>query len=140
MLITGTFKKKTPLVEYGKQGKKKGGLLISVGDFDKAKLVHFTVFEKTYSSFDAKDGDEITVDFNIESREWEGKYYTDAIAWSIIPVMVNKSQQQPTSAKNATPVNQDTFKVADNAGGIEDDLPFALFIVATIGSLMQFAI
>lgn len=123
MLITGTFKKKTPLVEYGRQGKKKGGLLISVGDFDKAKLVHFTVFEKTYSSFDAKDGDEITVDFNIESREWEGKYYTDAIGWSVSVNSVSKPQPTP-SAKNATPVNQETFKVADNAGGIEDSLPF----------------
>lgn len=128
MLITGTFKKKTPLVEYGKadaQGrkKKKGGLLIQTGDFDKAKNIYFTAFEKTYSSFDATEGDEITVDFNIESREWEGKYYTDAIAWSIIPVIVNKSQAIP-SAKNATPVNQETFKVPDNAGGVEDSLPF----------------
>ena len=123
MLITGTFKRKTPLVEYGKQGKKKGGLLISVGDFDKAKNIHFTVFEKTYSSFDAKYGDEITVDFNIESREWEGKYYTDAIGWSVSVNSVSKPQPTP-SAKNATPVSQDTFKVADNAGGIEDDLPF----------------
>lgn len=123
MLITGIFKKKTPLVEYGKQGKKKGGLLISVGDFDKAKPIYFTLFEKTYSSFDAKEGDEVTVDFSIESREWEGKYFTDVIGWAV-SVTAPKNAQPTPSAKNATPVAQETFQVPDNSGGFEDDLPF----------------
>ena len=92
-------------------------------DFDKAKPIYFTLFEKTYSSFDAKEGDEVTVDFSIESREWEGKYFTDVIGWAV-SVTAPKNAQPTPSAKNATPVAQETFQVPDNSGGFEDDLPF----------------
>ena len=40
-----------------------------------------------------KIGDVITVDFDIESRDYKGKWYTQCNAWRI----TNKSSQQPTS-------------------------------------------
>ena len=127
MLITGTVMDISPLDKVGAKGTTKGGFAINVGDFDKPKPIYFTTWGQFANDLILKKGDDVEVKFNVESRagsgQWAGRWFTDVVATDVTKVAQSKPQPTP-SAKNATPVNQETFKVADNAGGIEDSLPF----------------
>ena len=63
-------------------------------------------------------GNEVKVSLNLESREYNGKWYTNASAWRI----------EPAVGGSTPPSTEDTF-VADpeptfSADGGSDDLPF----------------
>lgn len=69
-------------------------------------------------------GDIVDIDFDIESREYNGKYYTQVSAWRIVkhtdgaetPVAPQSQQEvQPTVQPQATPTTQ---------SDLESDLPF----------------
>jgi hypothetical protein len=45
------------------------------------KFIAFSVFGKSMSNFNHKEGDRINVYFDIESREYNGRYYTEAKAY-----------------------------------------------------------
>jgi hypothetical protein len=68
--------------------------------------------------------DKVVMTFDLESREFNGKWYTDVKAWKLDPVSANPQTPQPASAVAPTsnePLQElDTF--ADE--GIGDDLPF----------------
>jgi hypothetical protein len=71
--------------------------------------------------------DKIVMTFDIESREFQGRWYTDVKASKIEPVTSNplQAQQAPQVAPNAAPVNElpqefDTY----TDEGVGDDLPF----------------
>jgi hypothetical protein len=71
--------------------------------------------------------DKIVMSFDLESREFNGRWYTDVKASKIEPVGSNPQQAQSTTATapavasaNALPQEFDT--VADE--GMSDDLPF----------------
>lgn len=58
-----------------------------------------------------KEGDLVDVDFNVQCREWEGKYFTSLSAWKVF-----KSEAESDNGLN----NPDP-----NTGEVdEDDLPF----------------
>lgn len=74
-------------------------------------------------------GDTVKVSFSLESREFNGKWYTDVKAWkielstdvSVQPVAAPMTAPMAVSAPAAMPtVDQDTF--TDTA--VSDDLPF----------------
>lgn len=75
-----------------------------------------------------QEGADISVEFDVESREYNGKWYTDAKAWRINK---NTSYAQPAeqefSSKRADEMsqrfNQDNENEAQ-APTIDDDLPF----------------
>ena len=52
-----------------------------------------------------KVGQEVKVDFNVSTNEWNGKYFTSLQAWRIFKA---DAEQQPSEAKEE----------------VEDDLPF----------------
>lgn len=56
-----------------------------------------------------KEGDAVDVDFNINTNEWKGKYYTSLSAWKVFKSGVNTPQPQP----QAEPVQEE-----------DDDSPF----------------
>jgi len=73
--------------------------------------------------------DKIVMNFDLESREFNGKWYTDVKAYKIEPVTANPQTQQtahvvqpaPTStSENELPQEFETF--TDEGAG--DDLPF----------------
>ncbi len=47
------------------------------------KKVCFNMWGDRIDQFPMKDGDVVTVHFDIESREYNGKWYTDVKAWKI---------------------------------------------------------
>ena len=75
-------------------------------------------------------GDKVRVSFNVKSREYNGRWYTDLQVWRLAPA----SQPAPTPAPQAAPAYgaAPAFQApapsvedmpADN-DGVEDDLPF----------------
>jgi hypothetical protein len=61
-------------------------------------------------------GDKITASINIESREYNGRWYTDVRAWK-----VQKESGGARGGSDAPPPAEDNF-APDNSG--TDDLPF----------------
>jgi hypothetical protein len=82
--------------------------------------------DKTASLETLNIDDKVVMSFDLESREFNGKWYTDVKAWKLEPVAANP--QTPQTAQNnpaATPADQlpqefDTF----TDEGVGDDLPF----------------
>lgn len=64
-------------------------------------------------------GDTVVMSFNLESREFNGRWYTDVRAWKIEKQGV-QSPPAPDSGNNAFEPFDGTF----TDEGIQDDLPF----------------
>ena len=93
------------------------------------KKVHFEVFgEDRIKANPCQLDDIVTVSFDIESREFNGRWYTSVRAWRIQQGIV-EATAAPAAAPVAAPVaatpqaNVDTF---DAAAGMDEttDLPF----------------
>jgi hypothetical protein len=85
------------------------------------KKVCFTVWgDKTQILKSLKPGMQLNVSFNLESREYNGKWYSDIKAWKI-DVNPNASQSE-----NAEPINSSSYNdlSLDAGNGSKDDLPF----------------
>jgi hypothetical protein len=89
--------------------------------------------DKADALLEASTGDELKVSFDVESREYNGRWYTDLKAWKIEPATAGggqpQPQQQPSSRGAATPVKTGGQPATNNApflGGDDDDndLPF----------------
>lgn len=88
MEITGTVKQVLPLESgAGKTGKtwQKQGFVITFKDNNYEKNLSLSaktdnVIKKVQA---LRSGQDVTVSFNVESREWNGKWFTDATAWKI---------------------------------------------------------
>jgi len=76
------------------------------------------------------DGEEIKVSFNISSREFNGKFYTDLRAWKIVSVNEGQQNAAPAAApQSAQPFNDVPAGFAPSNSPAEpmdmgDDLPF----------------
>lgn len=72
-----------------------------------------------------QEGAEISVEFDVESREYNGKWYTDAKAWRINKNTSDSPAQQQTYTSNQSTTNS-TSTTNNNIGNteIDEDLPF----------------
>ena len=103
---TGTSKK-------GNEWKKLGFSIETPGEYPKS--VYFTVFggEKVDKFMEYnKVGQNVDVSFNIESREYNERWYTDLSAWKIF-----KLQEQPASSTQEKEEEKEWSSTSD-------DLPF----------------
>lgn len=104
----------------GKNGQwEKGGFVIETPDPKYPKKIAFTTWGETVGTVgNIAIGSNVKVSFDVESREYNGKYFTDAKAFK---VEVNKNgsfvEPQPKTVTAKTP---ETF---DNSNTL-DDLPF----------------
>jgi hypothetical protein len=109
MNLTGKLVVKLPVTTYGKEGKKKGGFVLEYGD-KYPKKVACTVFEKNLPLAESLVvGQEVVADVVVESREWQGKWFTDVVAMKF-------------AASGAVAKKEEAFQVQDNKG--YGDLPF----------------
>ena len=80
----------------GKKGTwtKQGFVLVEIeGDYPKS--IAFDAFNK---DFTIKEGDIVTVSINIESREYQGKWYTNINAWKVDTLVpANDTPQQESN-------------------------------------------
>ena len=93
------------------------------------RKVHFEVFgEDRIKANPCQLDDIVTVSFDIESREFNGRWYTSIRAWKIQQGVVTAEAAAPAAVPAAQPVaapqvNVETF---DAAAGVDEttDLPF----------------
>ena len=84
------------------------------------KKIAFQVWNDNLRKFDICTDDEVTIGIDIESREYEGKWYTDVKAWKCSKgTSTNNDRTTPTNNK---PAEQDTG--TDNTTEEDDGLPF----------------
>ena len=71
------------------------------------------------------EGAEVSVEFDVESREYNGKWYTDAKAWRINKNTSDAPAQQQSSTSNESSTNNTpTTDSSSETPQIDDDLPF----------------
>ena len=82
----------------------------------------FSVFGRDrIEQFDIHLGEVITVKFDIDSKEYNGRWYNSITAWQ-----VERENQQPvaTEAPAVPPPSSDIFNQQQNDEPKKDDLPF----------------
>ncbi len=91
----------------------------------------FTVFgEDRLREFNIKVGDEVTVSFDIDAHEWNGRWFNDIRAWRVTPAVPGaapvgaSAAQAPTAAAIPSPTAVAPAAPAAPAQGAADDLPF----------------
>ena len=73
--------------------------------------------------FNIQVGEELNVSFDIDAREWQGRWFNSIRAWKVDRVSADQSvtpQQPPFPPVNAAPAAPVDF----SAGDEKDDLPF----------------
>lgn len=101
------------------------------------KKVHFDFFGDRADQFPLKEGDEIRLSFDIESREYQGRWFTSIRGWKAEPATGAPAQpaaapQYPQAAAPAyqAPMANDPFAPGSvppppaAPGAPSDDLPF----------------
>jgi len=84
------------------------------------KKVCFNLFNDKIDQFPIAIDDQVNVSFDIESREYNGRWYTSIRAWK-----VDKNGAQASAAPvQQAAVNAPAFDAAPAAGGEGTDLPF----------------
>ena len=115
MELKGKLKVVQLPVSYGKENKQKQMFVVEYTVGGGTKLAAFTVFAKGMEAISGiKLGSEVLVKFGVESREWQGKYYTDCIAFDVTATAAPK-QEEPKGGK---------VDVSTPIGGYDDSLPF----------------
>ena len=114
-LITQIGKVESGTSKAGKDWKKTSVVIDNGSDFN--NIVCFTVFgeEKVDNLIKYnKVGTKVEISFNVSSREYEGKYYSDISAWKIMTI---KDVEQ-SKTNNQTP------ELSEHSEHSDDDLPF----------------
>lgn len=119
MEISGKIIQINPLQQgEGKNGtwKKQEYILEVPGNYPKKVCV--TVWGNRVDDFAIQQGEDVTFSIDVESREFNGRWYTDVKAWKV----ERQSPQVPNSSFDNLPENP-SFS-AEDAGEASDDLPF----------------
>ena len=118
--IKGTLKKKLDI----EQGTSKSGnewksqsFILNTGEQYNPDIC-FKLFgdEKIKMIESLNEGEEISVMFNLYSREWNNKWYTSADAWKI--------EKSDSNSQDFEIIDESEIPVFENNQTEEDDLPF----------------
>jgi len=114
MEITGKVIKLLPLqTGTGKNGTWKKQEFILESSAQVPKKICFSLWGDKIDQFNIREGEDYEVMFDLESREFNNRWYTEAKAWKV----VKKTAGQPK------PPEEEDFPVFDNASP-DDGLPF----------------
>ena len=80
------------------------------------KKVCFNAWGDKIDEFNIKEGDELIVSINIESREYNGRWYTDVKAWKI--------QRGGAPENQFAPSQQTAPSQSEAPPFFDDDVPF----------------
>lgn len=142
--ITGTIIQMLPLQEgtskSGNAWKKQDCVLETESQYP--RKVCFNLFGDNVDKFPVQVGQKVTVSIDIESREFNGRWYTDVRAWNIIYPQAQQvaqpayqqppayqpqptyQQPQPQQAYQQAYPQQQAVAPAPQQAGVADDLPF----------------
>ena len=116
MEIAGTVISLLPLqTGQGKNGvwKKQEFILETPGQYP--KKVCLSLWGEKVDEIKLSIGEKITASINLESREYNGRWYTEARAWKV-------ARQTGTSTRDTPPPPTDDSFIPDTTAS--DDLPF----------------
>lgn len=102
----GTMKKLEFILEYGSKFPKK---------------ICFSLWNDKLDLFTAKQGDDVKVSFDVESREYNGRWYTEAKAWKVENLAAGA---QNGNGGFAGAISDDTPSTFTAQKEEPDDLPF----------------
>ena len=84
------------------------------------RKVAFTCFGENADKIQLQVGQAVTMYFDVESREYNGRWYTDVRAWRVQP----KQEAAPASMPDMPPVGEEPSYTSSAASAEVDDLPF----------------
>ena len=87
------------------------------------KKVHFDFFGERADQYPLSVGDTIRLSFDIESREYNGRWFTSIRGWKAEKVDVNAASYSSETMPTPPPVVNEITPMAI-AGDDNDDLPF----------------
>lgn len=126
MTTTGTILEKLPIVTgEGKNGTwKKQDILLEIGDQYKKKLC-VTIWGDKINIEDYQIGQTVTAHLDLESREYNGKWFSDIKAWKLESGS-NSGGQNSSKESSSNHMQQSTPSqpASFDAGSGDDDLPF----------------
>lgn len=97
--------------------KKKEYILETQGNYP--KKVCLSVWGDKIEQFNMKEGDQVNIGVELESREYNGRWYTDVKAWKVDKTGAANGGSQGAGAKSAMP---DVTTFSDDSS--DDVLPF----------------
>ena len=74
------------------------------------------------AQFNIKEGDELTVSFDINCREYNGRWYNDLRAWKVDRVAADATGAAPAAPGPGAPAPAAPVEFTES--GTNDDLPF----------------
>ena len=88
------------------------------------KKVHFDLFGQKADQYPLSVGDEITLSFDISSREYNGRWFTSISGWKVEKAVAPQAQGVPTAPVQDYPGAVPPPPAVDFASDGNDDLPF----------------
>jgi hypothetical protein len=125
MELKGKIIQKMPLATgEGKNGTwKKQEYVIEIPNGNYApKKVCFSIWGDKIDQFAIHEQEELSVSFDLESREYNGRWYTDVRAWKVS--RQNSNQSDTPSYQDNIPEYTQEPASNTNTTEIDDDLPF----------------
>ena len=105
----------------GKNGEVvKNQFVIEHGGQYKKKAVFSVLGEDRWKQMNFFEGADVQVSFDVDAREWNGKWFGELLAWRV--QNVSGQQQQQSAVPNAKPMPQPQQEETSKNGA--DDLPF----------------
>ena len=98
----GTWKRQTIVIEFGEEYKNHIAFKVGTKHIDEVAAL--------------KVGDEVEINYFVDSREWKGNWYTDAVLYSVSKLTTLASPSANTSVN---------FGANIDLTPQDDDLPFA---------------
>ena len=127
--LTGTIVQVLPYdggtSKAGKEWRKGGFILETQEQYP--RKVAISIFNDNIDKYPTQVGTVVTAHIEIESREWNGKWYTEVRAWQITYTQAQPvaSAPQPTAQTYTTPLATPTPPAAATAQPqTADELPF----------------
>lgn len=132
LIITGRVLQLLPLQEgtskAGNAWQKQDFILETPGQYP--RKVCICLFGDNVVKFPLQAGQNVTVNLDIESREFNGRWYTDVRAWNVVynaqqgVTVPAPTATAPTTQPAPTPANGATAQAPAGAPTAADDLPF----------------
>ncbi len=88
------------------------------------KKVCFNAWGEKVDQFGIKQGENLTISFDVESREYNGRWYTDIRAWKVSRDGASDNREPGYGDAPETSFNQDMPAGNGGDSGATDDLPF----------------
>ncbi len=114
----------------GKNGTwQKSGFVIETSNDKYPKKVCFTTWgDLIPQTQDFQPGEEVKVFFDVDSREYQGKWYSDIKAWKVERLVAGTMNNAAVNQTNSAPKNETNTTTTTVVGNFnvtpEDDLPF----------------